>query len=106
MAVKFRTGSDTSSSLRTGEFPLRSRVRVDPLAGSLRHTPGIIALVALARERGLDTVCVPASEARRRLLGGVRVMPVPTLGALVAHLRGEAPWLRPPRIRPSGLSGL
>jgi hypothetical protein len=27
-------------------------VRVGPLAGGLRHTPGIIALVALARERG------------------------------------------------------
>jgi len=62
------------------------------LDGSLRHTPGIIALVALARERGLDTVYVPAIDAREAtLLGGVRVMPVPTLGALVAHLRGEAP---------------
>jgi hypothetical protein len=30
----------------------------------LRHTPGIIALVALARERGLDTVYVPAIDAR------------------------------------------
>ena len=60
------------------------------LDGSLRHTPGIIALVALARERGLETVFVPAVDAREAtLLGGVRVMPVPTLGALVWHLRGE-----------------
>jgi magnesium chelatase family protein len=63
-----------------------------PLAGALRHTPGIIALVSLARERGLHTAYVPAIDAREAtLLGGVRVMPVPTLSALVAHLRGEAP---------------
>lgn len=62
------------------------------LDGGLRHTPGIIALVALARERGLHTVYVPAVDAREAaLLGGVRVIPVPTLVALVAHLRGEAP---------------
>src|SRR4051794_24112330 len=62
------------------------------LDGALRHTPGIIALVSLARERGLHTAYVPAIDAREAtLLGGVRVMPVPTLSALVAHLRGEAP---------------
>jgi magnesium chelatase family protein len=50
--------------------------------------------VALARERGLQTVYVPAIDAREAtLLGGVTIMPVPTLGALVAHLRGELPWL-------------
>jgi magnesium chelatase family protein len=62
------------------------------LDGTLRHTPGIIALVALAREHGFETVYVPAVDAREAsLLGGVRVMPVPTLAALVAHLRGEVP---------------
>src|ERR1041384_545829 len=51
------------------------QVRVDPLAGALRHTPGIIALVSLARERGLHTAYVPAIDAREAtLLGGVRVM--------------------------------
>jgi predicted ATPase with chaperone activity len=55
----------------------------------LRHTPGIIALVALVCERVLGTVYVPAMDAREATLrGGVRVMTVPTLGALVAHLRG------------------
>jgi hypothetical protein len=33
-------------------------------AGALNHAPGIIALVALARERGLETVYVPGIEAR------------------------------------------
>jgi magnesium chelatase family protein len=73
------------------------------LDGSLRHTPGIIALVALARERGLDTVYVPAVDAREAtLLGGVQVMPVPTLGALVAHLRGEQPIAPAPESDPFG----
>jgi hypothetical protein len=52
----------------------------------------IIALVALARERGLDTVYVPAIGAREAtLLGGVRAMPVPVLAELVAQPRDEAP---------------
>ncbi len=73
------------------------------LDGSLRHTPGIIALVALARERGLGTVYVPAVDAREAtLLGGVQVMPVPTLGALVAHLRGEQPIAPAPESDPYG----
>src|SRR3954468_17377835 len=44
---------------------------VDPLAGALRHTLGIIALVSLARERGLHTAYVPPIDAREAtLLGG------------------------------------
>jgi magnesium chelatase family protein len=62
---------------------------VAAVKGALRHTPGIIALVSLARERGLHTVYVPAIDAREAtLLGGLRVMPVPTLAA---HMRSEGP---------------
>jgi hypothetical protein len=43
-------------------------VPVDPLAGSLRHVLSIIALVALAREGGLDTAYVPANVAREATL--------------------------------------
>jgi magnesium chelatase family protein len=50
------------------------------------------AAVQEARERGLETVYVPAIDAREAtLLGGVQVMPVPTLAALMAHVRGERP---------------
>jgi hypothetical protein len=42
--------------------------------------------VALTRERGLRTVYMPAIDAREATrLGGVRVMPVLTLGALMEH---------------------
>jgi hypothetical protein len=36
--------------------------------GSLRHSPGIIALVPLARERRLEKVYVPALDAREPML--------------------------------------
>jgi hypothetical protein len=89
-----RLGIPGDVAARGITFPGHNRVRVDHLAGSLRHSPGIIALVALARERGLETVYVPAIDAREAtLLGGVRVMPVPMLAALVRHLPGEAPWI-------------
>jgi hypothetical protein len=39
-----------------------------------------MALVSLARDRGLDTIYVLAVDARETtLLGGVRIMPVSTL---------------------------
>jgi hypothetical protein len=55
-----------------------------------RYSPDIIALVALAREWGLDTVSVPAIDAREAtLLGGVRVMPMLTPGAVVGSRLGK-----------------
>jgi magnesium chelatase family protein len=60
------------------------------LDGSLRHTDGMLSMVIYAREQGYDAVYVPevdASEAA--LVDGVRIVPVPTLALLVAHLRGD-----------------
>ena len=58
--------------------------------GVQHHTPGIIVLVMLARERSLGTVYVPAIDAREGTLpGGVRGTPGRSLAGLVAHLRGE-----------------
>ncbi len=65
-------------------------MHADPPVGSLRHSPGITAVVALARERGLETVYVPTIEAREAtLLGGVRAKAKPMLGTLAAHVRGN-----------------
>jgi magnesium chelatase family protein len=62
------------------------------LDGALRHTTGILPMVALARERGLQQVFVPAADAAEAsLVDGVEVRGVATLGELVSHLRGEAP---------------
>ncbi len=61
------------------------------LDGTLRHTTGILPMVSLARERGIQTVYVPAVNAlEAALIQEVDVIPVRTLSELVAHLRGEA----------------
>jgi magnesium chelatase family protein len=60
------------------------------LDGALRHTNGILPMVALARDRGIRTVFVPALDApEAALVEGVTIIPVATLGALIGHLRGD-----------------
>src|SRR6185437_2868084 len=59
------------------------------LDGEVRHTDGILPMVSIAREKGVQTVFVPASDAlEASLVEGLTVMPVKTLGELVDHLRG------------------
>src|SRR3989475_11207537 len=60
------------------------------LDGSLRHTNGILPMVALACEKRVNIVFVPAADAMEAsLLRGVTIYPVETLGQLIAHLTGE-----------------
>jgi magnesium chelatase family protein len=62
------------------------------LDGTLRHTHGILPMVALARDRQFRSVFVPAVDAAEAaLVEEVAVYPVETLAQLVAHLHGEAP---------------
>ncbi len=72
------------------------------LDGSLRHTNGILPMVALAAERQVTTIFVPAADAMEAaLIRGVTLYPVETLGQLVAHLNGERlikPYLPDPRV--------
>jgi magnesium chelatase family protein len=73
---------DASQALLLGELSLD---------GKLRHTHGILSMVALARERESPTVFVPAINAKEAsLIQGVRIIPVESLAQLVAHLCGEA----------------
>ncbi|MGI9148877.1 MAG: YifB family Mg chelatase-like AAA ATPase [Chloroflexota bacterium] len=61
------------------------------LDGQLRHTQGILPMVATARVAGIRQIYVPAEDAAEAaLLDGVEVMPVRSLGAVVSHLRGDA----------------
>ncbi len=61
------------------------------LDGSVRHTHGILPMVALAQEKGLSTVFVPAADAREAsLVEGVNIIPVNSLAELASHLRSEA----------------
>ena len=61
------------------------------LDGGLRHTQGILPMVAVARDEGLGTVFVPSADsAEAGLVDGAEIMPVPHLEDLIAHLRGES----------------
>ena len=61
------------------------------LDGSVRHTAGILPMVCVAKERGIETVFVPASDAAEAaLVEGVRILPVASLAELLQHLSGEA----------------
>ena len=60
------------------------------LDGGLRHTTGVLPMVAVAREQGIRTVFVPAPDLdEASLVDGVEIVPVTRLADLVAHLRGE-----------------
>ncbi len=62
------------------------------LDGALRHTNGILPMVALASERGVSEIFVPAADAlEAALVENVTIYPVETLAGLVAHLNGEQP---------------
>lgn len=81
LASSEQVSFDTSQAFFLGELSLN---------GSLRHTRGILSMVALARERKIPVVFVPAIDAKEAsLIQGVRIIPVESLAQLVAHLRGE-----------------
>jgi magnesium chelatase family protein len=60
------------------------------LKGELVPTTGILAVAIAAAQRGLEGVIVPeANLAEAELVEGLRVVAAPSLGAVVAFLRGE-----------------
>ena len=88
--------ADVSRMLFLGELSLD---------GSLRHTHGILPMVAIARDSGLENVFVPVADAREAsLVEGVETIAVNSLAELASHLRGEA---RIPAYHPDGdLAGM
>ena len=62
------------------------------LDGKVRHAHGVLPMVSLAKERGIETVYVPEADVQEAgLVDGIRVVPVRTLGQLMAHLGGNEP---------------
>ncbi len=60
------------------------------LEGSVRHTQGILPMVAMARDQGISAVFVPdVDKAEAALIKGIDIYPVESLGQVVAHLRGD-----------------
>ncbi|MEX2158300.1 MAG: YifB family Mg chelatase-like AAA ATPase [Dehalococcoidia bacterium] len=84
--------ADVEKSVFVGELALD---------GQVRHAHGVLPMVGLARERGIETAYVPeADAAEASLIDGMRVIPVRTLVQLMAHLSGEQ------RIEPFVRNGL
>jgi magnesium chelatase family protein len=74
------------------------------LDGSLRHTNGVLPLVALAHDEGIPTVIVPEADAcEASLVEGTRIIPIASLAQLVSYLRGDTPA---PEFRPETPSTL
>ncbi|MBV9688808.1 MAG: YifB family Mg chelatase-like AAA ATPase [Ktedonobacteraceae bacterium] len=72
------------------------------LDSTVRHTNGVLPMVALACEKQAKAVFVPAVDAlEATLVEGITVYPVETLGQLVAHLNQERliePYVRDPHL--------
>ncbi|MBA7474973.1 Competence protein ComM [subsurface metagenome] len=78
-----QVSADVSQTLILGELSLD---------GSLRHTNGVLPMVALAHEQGFSTVIVPDADAREAsLIEGIKITPITSLSQLVSYLRGEIP---------------
>ncbi len=75
------------------------------LDGGIRHTNGVLPMVAVARDQGFEQAYVPHSDAEEAaLVEGITVMPVRDLRSLIAHLRGDDP-LEPVRQPQGGIVG-
>lgn len=62
------------------------------LDGSLRHTPGILPIVMLAREKGFYEVLVPDVNAKEAaIINDIKVIPVASLREVFDHLSGTKP---------------
>jgi len=81
--------ADISQTIILGELSLD---------GSLRHTNGVLPMVALASEKKFSTTIVPEADAKEAsLIDGTKIIPVTSLSQLVSYLRGEieAPEYQP-----------
>jgi len=73
--------ADTSQTIFLGELSLD---------GSLRHTNGILPMVALAHQEGLSNIIAPATDAKESsLIEGTKITPTTSLSQLVSYFRGE-----------------
>ena len=75
--------ADVSQTIILGELSLD---------GSLRHTNGILPMVALAHQEGISTIIVPEADAKEAsLIEGTKIIPISSLAQLVSYFRGEIP---------------
>ena len=76
-----QVSADVSQTILLGELSLD---------GSLRHTNGVLPMVALAQEQGIPGIIVPEADAREAaLIEGARVIPAASLTQLAGYFQGE-----------------
>lgn len=77
------------------------------LDGTVRHVRGMLPMAAAARRAGFKRLFVPESDAAEAsLIPDLEVLPIPSLSALLAHLRGYAPLTPFPPTTPDSLPSL
>ncbi len=60
------------------------------LDGGLRHTPGMLPMVALSHDKGYSNIMVPATDAgEASLVEGARILPFESLSQLASYFREE-----------------
>ena len=80
----------TGQAGETGSIDAVAMLGELSLEGQVRHTHGVLPMVALAHQAGLSAAMVPAVDApEAALVEGIEVQPVGTLTDLVDHLRGD-----------------
>ena len=78
-----QVSADVSQTVLLGELSLD---------GSLRHTNGILPMVALACQEKVPNAIVPEVDAQEAsLIEGTKIIPVTSLSQLVSYFRGEIP---------------
>jgi len=81
--------ADVSQTIVLGELSLD---------GGLRHTNGVLPMVALARQEGFPSIIAPEADAKEAsLIEGTKIIPIASLSQLVSYLRGE---ISPPEFKP------
>ena len=84
--------ADVSQTIILGELSLD---------GGLRHTSGILPMVAVAHQEGLSNIIVPDSDVKEAsLIEGTKIIPITSLSQLISYFRGEIP---PPEYKPDGV---
>jgi magnesium chelatase family protein len=77
------------------------------LDGSIRHTPGLLSMAAMARDKGFRGICVPAPDAAEAaLIPQLEILPVESLRDLFWHLTGTQPISPYERHTPLELPGV
>jgi len=78
-----RFSADVSPTILLGELSLD---------GKLRHTNGILPMVALAQQEKVPIAIVPEADAQEAsLIEGTKTIPFASLSQLVSYFRGEIP---------------